>query len=120
MGIFVGEFKKRYSLYLILSVILIIIFNLIGYSIFPNHEEGLNEEAIKVLTDDSILLTTFHAVIVAPIAEELIFRGGIIGLLFKNKKWLGLIVSVVSFTLVNAPNNLQTAWPYLVMGIVFS
>lgn len=119
LGLYVGQFKKRYYLYIILGWILIIIFNLIGLSIFPNNSEPVNEQALKGMANESLLITTFYTAVVAPIAEELIFRGCIIGLVFKNKKWLGLIVSILTFTMIHSPTSLQTAWPYMIMGTVF-
>lgn len=71
------------------------------------------------MANESLLITTFYSTVVAPIVEELIFRGCIIGFLFKNKKWLGLIVSILTFTMIPSPTSLQTAWPYMIMGTVF-
>lgn len=60
-------------------------------------------------------------VIVAPVVEELLFRGLI---LFSGKElettWVRLILSAALFGLIHRPTNIQSIYTYVGMGFIFS
>lgn len=59
------------------------------------------------------------AVILAPLAEELVFRGAIYGFLKRRfSRWLALILSATAFALLHA--NLASFLPLLFLGIVLA
>ncbi|MEQ9764566.1 type II CAAX endopeptidase family protein [Streptococcus sp. ZJ151] len=55
-------------------------------------------------------------VVVAPITEEIIFRGFAAKYLFPKKEWLGLIAGSVIFALVHNPTNFGSAIAYGLMS----
>lgn len=102
-----------YVLYIAGSVFLT---NILGES------EPINQVAIESMFDYVPLWQMFiMIVIVAPIAEELLFRGI---LLFpgdkQNTTWLRLIISAVLFGLVHSPTDILSAYTYIGMGFIFS
>lgn len=59
-------------------------------------------------------------VIVAPITEEIIFRGFAAKRLFPNKEWLGLLVGSALFALVHRPTNIGSALTYGILSTVLA
>ena len=53
--------------------------------------------------------------IAAPIMEEIVFRGGIVGYLFKDLPVVGIIVSSVLFGLMHSPTNIIS---FLIYGLI--
>ncbi|MDR2832229.1 MAG: CPBP family intramembrane metalloprotease [Streptococcaceae bacterium] len=64
-------------------------------------------------------LAILSIALVGPLMEESIFRLGMIGLIFKEKKWIGLLISSIIFGFLHSPNNIFSFFPYFFMGIVF-
>ena len=62
------------------------------------------------------LLITF-TVIMAPIVEELVFRGLLMGRVFNPDSIVGLIVSSLLFGLVHMPNSIGVWIVYAGMGL---
>ena len=60
-------------------------------------------------------------VVVAPIVEELLFRGMF---LFKGDRldttWTRLLISAILFGLIHGPSDVYTAYTYIGMGLMFS
>lgn len=79
-------------------------------------EESLNEQFIN---KESLLTQLIAGCLVAPIIEEIIFRGLIIGRLFINKPYIGIVVSSVVFGLLHF-SNIFLAPMYIFSGLVFS
>lgn len=97
----------------------------IGYSLivrFFGEGEALNQLAVEsmfnYLPTWQIFLMT---VIVAPIVEEVLFRGLI---LFSGGKqspsWFRLIISSLLFGLVHSPTNIASLYTYVGMGFLFA
>ena len=59
-------------------------------------------------------------VIVAPITEEIIFRGFAAKRLFPNKEWLGLLVGSALFALAHRPTNIGSALTYGILSAVLA
>lgn len=59
-------------------------------------------------------------VIVAPITEEIIFRGFAAKCLFPNKEWLGLLIGSLLFALVHQPTNIGSALIYGILSAVLA
>lgn len=102
-----------YILYILGSVIVAYFFGI---------SEAQNQVAVESLFDYVPLWIMFiMIVIVAPIAEELLFRGI---LLFPgdrlNTTWLRTIISAILFGLVHAPQDVYTAYTYIGMGFIFA
>lgn len=58
------------------------------------------------------------AVLVAPMIEELVFRGLLMGRVFGQKSWIGLIISSLLFGALHVPTDLGSWILYGGMGLV--
>lgn len=74
-----------------------------------------NQAAIENAHMNPFLLITF-TVIMAPIVEELVFRGLLMGRIFTPDSIVGLIVSSLLFGLVHRPNSIGVWIVYAGMG----
>lgn len=83
--------------------------------------EAVNQQAIESMTDYIPLWAMFlMVVVVAPIAEEWLFRGLI---MFRHPTnqvtWTATIVSAIIFGLVHTPTDIPSAYTYIGMGLMF-
>lgn len=75
-----------------------------------------NDEAIgQLFTGENPLLIILLIGVAAPIMEEIVFRGGIVGYLFKDLPVIGIIVSSVLFGLMHYPTNIVS---FLIYGLI--
>ena len=119
-----GLSKKDWSFlmkYIPISFVLYTTGNVIMTLLF-GEMEAVNQDAIVSLFDYiPIGLMFIMIVIVAPIAEEVLFRGS---LLFPGNKldttWLRVMISAVLFGLIHSPTDIQSLYTYVGMGIMFS
>lgn len=80
-----------------------------------------NDEAIELLfTGENPLLIILLIGISAPIMEEIVFRGGIIGLWLKKFPIVGIAVSSICFGLVHGPTDVISFLIYGLMGVVLA
>ncbi|WP_250674457.1 CPBP family intramembrane glutamic endopeptidase [Paraclostridium ghonii] len=109
---------KKNLLVILLGVCLLVLLDFIFSYLIINSgiEESLNEQFIN---KESLLTQLIAGCLVAPIIEEIIFRGVIIGKLFKNKPYIGIVVSSVIFGLLHF-SNILLAPMYILSGLIFS
>ncbi|HDZ6025188.1 TPA: CPBP family intramembrane metalloprotease [Staphylococcus aureus] len=80
----------------------------------------LNEILIDEESEDAPYhLALLSNAIIPPITEEIISRGLIIRILFRNHLFLGFIVSTVFFTLIHESDMLIGYLPYFYSGLIF-
>lgn len=84
--------------------------------------EAANQLAVEGMFDYVPVWQMFiMIVLVAPVVEELLFRGLI---LFSGERlettWLRLILSAVLFGMIHSPTNIQSFYSYVGMGFIFS
>ena len=84
--------------------------------------EAVNQDAIVSLFDYIPIWVMFiMIVIVAPITEEVLFRGIMV---FPGNKldttWLRVMISAVLFGLIHSPTDIQSLYTYVGMGVMFS
>lgn len=84
--------------------------------------EAANQLAVEGLFDYVPVWQLFiMIVIVAPVVEELLFRGLI---LFSGDQleptWVRLILSAVLFGAIHGPTNIQSVYSYVGMGFIFA
>lgn len=112
---------KFLAWYIPVSYILYIIGGAIMAYLF-GATEAANQVAVESMFNYVPIWVMFLMIcVVAPIAEELFFRGI---LLFPGNKietnWSRVILSAFLFGLVHNPNNLYTLYTYVGMGFIFS
>lgn len=80
--------------------------------------DTVNQLALVDMFNNSGLFTMFvMLVILAPIAEEIMIRGIFIGVLFREKPYLGLIVSSLVFSFLHGPTDVLSFITYVVPGL---
>lgn len=86
-------------------------------------EEGItntaNQKVLESIHMNPIILIT-HSVIIAPIVEEVVFRGLLMARVFKSNSIVGLIISSFLFGLVHIPNSIGAWIIYSGMGVVLA
>lgn len=102
-----------YTLYLLGNVVVVSIFG---------EGEAVNQLAIESLFGYIPIWQLFiMIVLVAPIVEELLFRGM---MLFSGNRiettWLRTIISALLFGLIHSPTNIQSLYTYVGMGFIFA
>lgn len=111
-------FSKRDLFYILIGYVstyaIDIIHNRVFNSISDNQISIQNE-----LQDKSIFLTFILIVIIVPILEEILFRGIILRLIFRNHLFIGIIVSSVLFALYHPSSNIIDYTPYFLSGLIF-
>lgn len=76
-----------------------------------------NDELLLMVFQSAPKIIIFLTIaIAAPILEEIVFRGCIMGLLLKNYPKTGLIVSSILFASLHSPTDLLTFIIYFILG----
>lgn len=84
-------------------------------------ETTANDATIyELFTGENPLLIFLLIALSAPIMEEIVFRGGLIGLLFKQQPVLGMVVSSVAFGMLHTPTEWISFLLYTSMGGIFA
>lgn len=109
---------KKNLLVILFGVCLLVLLDFISSYLIITFgiEESLNEQFIN---KESVLIQLISGCLVAPIIEEIIFRGVIIGRLFKNKPYIGIVVSSVMFGLLHLSNIILIPM-FILSGLIFS
>jgi membrane protease YdiL (CAAX protease family) len=96
-----------------LIIVIITIFAKFSPGTFtPNLLERMNENGLVPA------VTAFYAMIFAPILEELLFRGIILGALSRYNRTFAIIISAIAFGFTHG--NIQQAAYAMIAGIVFA
>lgn len=87
--------------------------------------EGIKETQNQLINDEAAThipayLDRFLTIFLAPITEEVLFRGVIPQLLFKNHQKVGYLVGAVLFGLVHGVTSVGEAVFYIGGGLVFA
>ena len=113
-----GSFLKALA-YVGCGTVVMFIVKIIGGTIISMEGGGLpaNEAAIRNADIPLVVLCLF-TVLLAPMIEELFFRGILMGKIFGRRSILGLIVSSFLFGLVHVPTTIGAWVVYGGMGMV--
>ncbi|WP_251548265.1 CPBP family intramembrane glutamic endopeptidase [Limosilactobacillus caecicola] len=99
------------------------ILNMLNYLLYHQTETANNQMLGRLLSSNHLVLIimSFAAVVLNPIAEELIFRGVLMNFFFKNESfWLPIILSGLLFTLEHSSTTLISYLIYFYLGAVFA
>lgn len=97
--------------------------NVLNYVIYHQTETANNQAIGQLMGSNHIvmIIMSFAAVVLNPIAEELIFRGVVMNFFFKdNSFWAPIILSGVLFTLEHSSTNIISYLIYFYLGAVFA
>ena len=111
------KLKFTHMLYIIFGFLLMYgLDNLYDMVAPPTVNETLIDEEFE---DVPYHLALISIAIIPPITEEIICRGLIIRVLFRNHLFLGLIVSSIFFALIHESDTLIGYLPYFYSGLIF-
>ncbi|GCF94903.1 CAAX amino protease [Enterococcus florum] len=80
-----------------------------------------NDQGIQTISGTASPILFFLALtVMAPIMEEIVFRGFLFKFFFRNQPVLALLLSAALFGLVHGPTDLLSAATYVGMGAVFA
>ena len=114
-------FKVLNKKEIIITILSIIVLEVLNYSLIkfiptPNNQQSLNE----LVSHSNVIIAIITLGIFVPIIEECIFRGILIKVMFQKKQWLGVIVSIILFTLAHGPTNVTDYIIYGIPAIIYS
>lgn len=117
--------RRRQSTWLtvILAYLIIVLGNLLSTWVLEleGQTDTVNQASLNDLMQMVPLPLFFvMVVLVAPVTEEIIFRGFAAKHLFPQKEWLGLIAGSAIFALVHTPTNFGSAIAYGLMSIALA
>ncbi|WP_101772272.1 CPBP family intramembrane glutamic endopeptidase [Peptostreptococcus faecalis] len=113
--------NKKNIIYILVGFISMRIIAYAGTAILKiqGMENSMNDAMLTGLyKNTSWYLIIVTIVIFAPIVEEIIFRGYIIGRLFENKQILGIVVSSLIFGSIHTITNITSLIMYFLLGVV--
>ena len=97
--------------------------NVINYVVYHQTETANNQSIGQLMSSNNLVLVIMAcaAVILNPIAEELIFRGIVMNFFFKHDAvWLPILLSGLLFTLEHSSTTIISYLIYFYLGAVFA
>ena len=123
-GPFFKYFGISYAIYYVASMAV----SLLTFALFPEFG-NLNDESVGLMLQEQPVLMTLSVVFLAPVGEELLFRGVFYGFIRKKSKVAAFIVSSAIFSLIHVvgyipmldlPTLLISFIQYLPAGVAFA
>ncbi|WP_334332707.1 MULTISPECIES: CPBP family intramembrane glutamic endopeptidase [unclassified Companilactobacillus] len=116
------KFTKK--TWLVIAVALILV-TLVNYATLPFMKPtNSNVEALELIGQNNMAILIFFSLIVAPILEEIIFRGLFMNWFFVDRPLVAIIVSGLIFGYIHAPFGPGTDWFYalskILLGVVLA
>ncbi len=90
-------------------------------ALFANLQATENDQALQTLsTQASPVLMFFAMVVMAPVLEELVFRGFFFKFFFRKYPILAFVFSSVLFTVVHMPTDFISFFTYASLGLTMA
>lgn len=116
------KFTKKTWLIIVIATALIAFINFATVPFMKS--SNANVEALQLIGKNNMAILIFFSIIVAPILEEIIFRGIFMNWFFVNKPLISILLSGIFFGYVHAPFGTGTDWIYalskVLLGIVLA
>lgn len=116
------SFTKSTWFIIILATILTFLINIVTLPFMRSSNE--NVEALQLVANNSMIILIIFTIFVAPILEEILFRGIFMNWFFVDHPLISVIVSGVIFGYVHTPFSSNTDWFYalskILLGIVLA
>ncbi|VSY54995.1 metal-dependent CAAX amino terminal membrane protease family protein [Streptococcus pneumoniae] len=125
-GINSKKFRWSYLFYCVLAFLLLFLWNRVTFSLFPPTRNAISyQHYAPTFTGATAFLMFFlYPVIMAPIFEEIMYRGLVMTVLEKGKKWgLDVLGSAVLFGVLHISNHgwvLTDFFVYMGGGLIFA
>ena len=120
------KFRWSYLLYCVLAFLLLFLWNRVTFSLFPPTRNAISyQHYAPTFTGATAFLMFFlYPVVLAPVFEEIMYRGLVITALEKGKKWgLDVLGSAALFGVLHISNHgwvLTDFFVYMGGGLVFA
>ena len=111
-----GVLSKK-QLLLFIGIFLLTVLVNIGYHAFFSVASGASAQHLEKTSNGLSLSFIVNVTVLAPIHEELIFRGLLQGAIFDNS-WLGLVLTSSLFSFMHGPSNVPSFIFYLLGGLL--
>ena len=111
-----GILSKK-QLLLFIGIFLLTVLVNIGYHAFFSVASGASAQHLEKTSNGLSLSFIVNVTVLAPIQEELIFRGLLQGAVFDNS-WLGLVLTSSLFSFMHGPSNVPSFIFYLLGGLL--
>ena len=111
-----GVLSKK-QLLLFIGIFLLTVLVNIGYHAFFSVASGASAQHLEKTSNGLSLSFIVNVTVLAPIQEELIFRGLLQGAVFDNS-WLGLVLTSSLFSFMHGPSNVPSFIFYLLGGLL--
>ena len=111
-----GVLSKK-QLLLFIGIFLLTVLVNIGYHAFFSVASGASAQHLEKTSNGLSLSFIVNVTVLAPIHEELIFRGLLQGAVFDNS-WLGLVLTSSLFSFMHGPSNVPSFYFLSTWGLV--
>ena len=111
-----GVLSKK-QLLLFIGIFLLTVLVNIGYHAFFSVASGASAQHLEKTSNGLSLSFIVNVTVLAPIHEELLFRGLLQGAVFDNS-WLGLVLTSSLFSFLHGPSNVPSFFYYLLGGLL--
>lgn len=108
---------SRKQLLLFIGIFLLTVLVSISYHAFFSVVSGASDQHLEEASKGFSLSFIVSATVLAPIQEELLFRGLLQGAVFDNS-WLGLVLTSSLFSFIHEPYDIPSFFYYLFFGLV--
>lgn len=116
------KFNRTTWIIIIVASILVFAVNMITVPMMKTTND--NVAALELVAKNNMLILVFFTIIVAPILEEILFRGIFMNWFFVNNPLVSVILSGIIFGYVHAPFSPSTDWIYalskVLLGIILA
>jgi len=116
------KFNKTTWIVIIIATILVFAVNVVTVPLMKNTND--NVAALELVGKNNMLILVFFTIIVAPILEEILFRGIFMNWFFVNNPLVSVLVSGIAFGYVHAPFSPGIDWIYalskVLLGIILA
>ena len=111
-----GVLSKK-QLLLFIGIFLLTVLVSISYHAFFSVVSGASAQHLEEASKGLSISFIVSATVLAPIQEELLFRGLLQGAVFDNS-WLGLVLTSSLFSFIHGPSNVPSFIFYLLGGLL--
>ena len=111
-----GILSKKQVL-LIIGIFLLMVLVNIGYHTFFSVASGASAQHLEETSEGFSLSFIVSVTVLAPIQEELLFRGLLQGAVFDNS-WLGIVLTSSLFSFIHDPYDVPSFFYYLILGVL--
>ena len=111
-----GVLSKK-QLLLFIGIFLLTVLVNIGYHAFFSVASGASAQHLEKTSNGLSLSFIVNVTVLAPIHEELLFRGLLQGAVFDNS-WIGLVLTSSLFSFMHGPSNVPSFIFYLLGGLL--